>query len=177
MKVTRINQDGSMNDIKISSVKKNIIKNLNNSSIKKGSTDLKEIYKWLVDSKEIYCYGWFDGDPGFENKHDLIPNGNSSFLDEDSSTILLYGDMFILAQDTKTKKFIDFCVSDYAAVYEILFENFDDCNTDEEGPEESEEEEELEEDKQFINDNSDLSEEEYSDIELDIDENNYTLDD
>ena len=38
----------------------------------------------------------------FENKHDLIPNGNSSFLcDEDSSEKLLYGDIFILCSNKK----------------------------------------------------------------------------
>jgi len=181
MKVIRINQDGTMHDINIPSVKKAIIKNLNNNAIKKGSSNLKELYKWSMEDKELYCYGWYDGDPGFENKHDLLPNGNSSFLcDEDSSEILLYGDIFIVALNTQTKKHTDFCVSDYAAVYEILFEGFDDCNTDNEESEEEEEEEAeeeaSEEDKQFINDNSDLSEEEYSDIELDIDENIYSDD-
>ena len=182
MKVIRINQDGTMHDINIPSGKKAIIKNLNNNTIKKGSTNLKELYKWSIEDKELYCYGWYDGDPGFENKHDLLPNGNSSFLcDEDSSEILLYGDIFIVALNKISKKLTDFCVSDYAAVYEILFEGFDDCNTDEESEDSEEEtleeeEEASEEDKQFINDNSDLSEEEYSDIELDIDENIYSDD-
>ena len=181
MRVIRINQDGTMHDINIPAGKKSIIKKLNNNAIKKGSTNLKELYKWSIEDKELYCYGWYDGDPGFENKHDLLPNGNSSFLcDEDSSEILLYGDIFIVALNKISKKLTDFCVSDYAAVYEILFEGFDDCNTDEESEDSEEEtleeEEASEEDKQFINDNSDLSEEEYSDIELDIDENIYTDD-
>lgn len=180
MKVTRINQDGTMHDINVPSGKKGLIKNLNNNAIKKGNSDLKELYKWNIEINEIYCYGWYDGDPGFENKHDLIPNGNSSFLSEqDSSEILLYGDIFMLSLNTKTKKYNDFCVSDYAGIYEILFDGFDDCDTEDElsndelsNDEESEEE--LEEDKQFINDESDLSEEEYSDLELDIDDNNYS---
>ena len=178
MIITRINQDGTMHDINIPSLKKSIIKNLNNNAINKGDGDLKELYKWNIENKEIICYGWYDGLPGFENKHDLIPNGNSSFLyEEDSSEILLYGDIFIIAIDISSKKYINFCVSDYAEIYNILFDGFDDCNTDDETSEEEEseeEEKELEEDKEFINDNSDLSEEEYSDIELDIDENNYS---
>jgi len=182
MKVLRINQDGTMDDINISSIKKNVVKNLNKEAIKKGSSDLKELYKWSVEDKEIHCYGWYDGEPGFENKHDLIPNGNSSFLcDEDSSEKLLYGDMFILCSTKSDGKLIDFCVSDYGAIYELLFEGFDDCDYSDEEEETDEEEDievETEEDKSFINDNSDLSEEELTDSEdeLDFDENDYTSD-
>ena len=188
MKVLRINQDGTMDDVNISSIKKNVLKNLNKEAIKKGSSDLKELYKWSIEDKEIFCYGWYDGEPGFENKHDLIPNGNSSFLcDENSSEKLLYGDIFILCSNKKDGKFIDFCISDYGAIYELLFDGFDNCDTDEEfsddNPEEEEEqeesEEETEEDKEFINDDSDLSEEEYtnSEEELDFDENDYSSED
>ena len=28
--------------------------------------------------------------------------------------------------------FIDFCISDYGAIYELLFDGFDNCDTDEE---------------------------------------------
>ena len=146
--ITRINIDGTMNDVSVSVVSlKTIIKHLDKLAVSKGSTDLKQLYRWNYGGKEIYCYGWYDGQAGFENKHDLIPNGNSTFLcDEDSSEILLYGDIFIVALNTNTNKFIDFCVSDYAVVYELLFEGFDNCDTDNEGSEDEEEEEEEDDD-------------------------------
>ena len=71
MKVVRINQDGTMHDINIQNGKKTIIKNLINNAIKKGLSNLKELFKWSIKGKELYCYGWNDGEPGFENKHDL----------------------------------------------------------------------------------------------------------
>ena len=40
----------------------------------------------------------------------------------------LYGDIFILCSTKKDGKLIDFCVSDYGAIYELLFDGFDDCD-------------------------------------------------
>ena len=74
----------------------------------------------------IRCYGWYDGEPGFENKHDLAPNGSSTFLEEDSSSKLLFGDLFIVCMDDK-KIYKDFTVSDYSLFYEEINEGFDDC--------------------------------------------------
>ena len=178
MNIIRINQDGTMHDINISSNKKLLIKSLNNASIKKGNTDLKQLYKWSINNKEILCYGWYDGDPGFENKHDLLPNGVSSFLcEEDSSEKLLYGDIFIIKYDIISKKYIDISVSDYAIIYDMLFEGCDSCDENEELSDDSDDlEEESLEDKNFINDNTDISEEEYSEDELDIDNNSYSSD-
>lgn len=181
--IVRINVDGSMNDIKISiTTLKTIIKQLEKISSSKGTTDLKQLYRWNYLDKEIYCYGWYDGDVGFENKHDLLPNGNSSFLcDEDSSEKLLFGDLFILSVDPNSKKIINFDVSEYGGVYSNMFEGFDDCDTEEE---EYDSEEETEEDKNFINDEIEESEEETSDNsnsfdedELDEDYEVYTTED
>jgi len=179
--IVRINVDGTMNDVKISiTTIKTIIKQLNNITLSKGSTDLKQLYRWNYLDKLIYCYGWYDGEHGFENKHDLLPNGNSSFLcDEDSSEKLLFGDIFILWIDTNSKKIIDFHVSNYGEVYSELFEGFDDCNT---SSEENISDEETEEDKKFINDNEESEEEEdknnnsFSEEELDEDYEEYTTD-
>ena len=152
--ITRINIDGTMNDVSVSVVSlKTIIKHLDKLAVSKGSTDLKQLYRWNYGDKEIYCYGWYDGQAGFENKHDLIPNGNSTFLcDEDSSEKLLFGDIFLVSIISKTKRISDFCVSDYAEMYSDIFEGFDECNTSDE--EEDDNEEETEEDLEFINDDS-----------------------
>ena len=178
MKIIRINSDGSMNDITINAkiTKKNILKYLNKNSVSKGEGDIKELYRWKVDNgnSEITCYGWCDGHPGFENKHDLPPSGMSNFIDDDDSSDkkLLFGDIFIILSSNSSFKDID--VSNYAEYYEILFDGFDDCNTSDD--ELSEEEEYNEEDKNFINDDED-SDYTNSVEGLDIDENDYTDDD
>ena len=108
MKIVRINIDGTMNDLDITLKKKNILKILEEKSSSKGNTNFAELYKWNHEGKEVICYGWYDGEAGFENKHDLIPGGNSSFLcDEDSSEKLLFGDIFLVCYDKK-KSLISF---------------------------------------------------------------------
>ena len=178
MNCVRINSDGSMNDIEIELKKKNLLKIIENECISKGTTDFKELYRWNYESKEIYCYGWYDGEAGFENKHDLIPNGISKFIDEDSSEKLLFGDIILICM--KNKKFINFCVTDYSEIYDILFD-FEDLDELEEEDDEEDDEEEDEEDDDFIvkddeDEESDCSFEGCSDEELDIDENNYSDD-
>ena len=74
MKIVRVNIDGTMNDVDITLKKKNILKVLEENSSSKGSTNFAELYKWNHEGKEVICYGWYDGEAGFENKHDL-PEG------------------------------------------------------------------------------------------------------
>ena len=81
MKIVRVKIDGTMNDLDINLKKKGILKLLENNAISKGTSQFKELYHWINGNKKYICYGWFDGDAGFENKHDLIPNGISSFLE------------------------------------------------------------------------------------------------
>lgn len=174
MKVLRINKDGSMNDIEVRLTKKNLLSQLNKKALSKGCNDIKELYKWIYDGNTIHCYGWYDGDAGFENKHDLIPNGSSSFLEENSSEKLLFGDIFMLC--LKKKKISDYCISDYAELYNHLFDGFDDCS--EEDITSEEEGEETKEDKDFIikdgnHVETDESYEYIDDEELDEDCNEY----
>ena len=128
MKVVRINIDGTMNDLDISLKKKGLLKQLEEHTTSKGTSNFTELYKWNHENQEIICYGWYDGDAGFENKHDLPPGGNSSFLDDDSSVQLLYGDIFLILFEKD--KFIDFQVSDYSVFYNLIFEGFDNCETE-----------------------------------------------
>ena len=176
MKVTKINIDGTMTDINVSLTKTNILKTLEKNSSTKGSTKISELYNWTHENKLISCYGWYDGDAGFENKHDLKPGGNSTFCDEDSSDKLLFGDIFIVCFNKKTNKYEDYCVSDYGIFYGIMFEGFDDCESEEESVESDEPDTE---DEEFIvKDEEDISEDEKyeydSEEELDIDENDYS---
>ena len=184
MKLIRINYDGSMNDISINTkiTPKNVVKLLNKNSVSLGEGDMKELYRWRVDNgnSDISCYGWCDGNAGFENKHDLPPSGMSNFIDdEDSSdTKILFGDIFITLSSKGVFKDID--VSNYANYYEGLFEGFDVCNTSDD--ELSEDEECDEDDNGFIDDGDphvEDSDDSYTNTleELDIDENDYTDDD
>ena len=173
MKIVRINTDDSMNEISLKNTK-NIMRSLEKESNSRGSSKLKELYNWNHNGYSINCYGWYEGEAGFENKHDLIPNGISDFLEEDSSEKLLFGNIFMVQKDAQGK-YIDFNVSDYANVYTELFEGFDECTS---GEEEEEDEEEDEHDKSFIvnetdDEDSDDSYEYKEDDELDIDENEY----
>lgn len=127
MKIIRINKDGSMNELNIK-IPKNPINVLNKNKNSCGSDDLKLLYTWKYNNNTIHCYGWYNGDAGFENKHELPPNGTSTFLEEDSSSILLFGDIFIL--NNSDNKWVDFNVPDYSLFYDYINEGFDDCDTD-----------------------------------------------
>ena len=108
MKLIRINSDGTMNDISIDTKlsNKNIVKHLNKQCLSKGDGEMNELYRWKVDSNhDLLCYGWYDGQAGFENKHDL-PSGISKIIDEeDNDKKLLFGDIFIAL--SKNETFID----------------------------------------------------------------------
>jgi len=181
MKIIRINKNGSMNELDLK-IPKNCINVLKKNSISCGNGNIKELYFWKYEGKIIKCFGWYDGESGFENKHELAPNGTSSFLEEDSSSKLLFGDLFILCIDTE-KKYNDFGVDDYSMFYEIINEGFDDCSDsgdeesfDSEDDEEEEEEEDTDYNPHNVSDSDDYEDdcEEYNENELlDTDNNIY----
>jgi len=129
MKVVQICKDGTMDDIECKFTLKNIAKILTEISKSRGSNNIKLLYSWNYDKCKLLCYGWYEGEAGFENKHELAPGGASSFLEKDSSEQLIFGDLFIIKKD---KKYLPFEVSDYGEFYNFAFEGFDDCDTDDE---------------------------------------------
>ena len=130
MIIVRINKDGSMNDIQIDNVTNtNIIGKLKKCANNTCEGGVKELYYWNYDENIIKCYGWYEGESGFENEHSLIPNGNSIFLEEDSSEKSLYGDLFMVC--FKNNVINDFSVSGYALLYDQLFESFENGSDDE----------------------------------------------
>jgi len=178
MLIVRINKDGSMNDIEIQKLtNKNLINKLKKHITTNCFDDsIKELYYWNYEENIIKCYGWYQGEYGFENKHELIPNGNSKFLEEDSSEKLLFGDIFIIC--FQNDKIINFNVSDYALLYDQLFENFDNCSDEDNETDDNESEKSDTSDdslNEFINDNETSSEENYNEI-LDYDLNEYNDD-
>jgi len=134
--LVRINIDGSMNDLELLLENKNIVNILNKNSNKKGKNNIRHLYSWSKDNIIIKCYGWYDGKHDCINKHELIPYGSSKFLEDDSSTILLYGDIYLLSY--YDNKVTDFSVSDYANFYNEINESFDDCYTDDDDDTEEE---------------------------------------
>ena len=169
--IVRINIDSTMNDLELNIENKSIVNTLNKNSNNRGNNNIRHLYTWVNGQNTIRCYGWYDGEEEYINKHELIPNGSSKFLDDDSSTILLYGDIFLLAFDDKNR-ITNFDISGYAYYYELINEGIDDCLSDDSGYSESDSEEE---DLDYESDCS--SEEDFeiigSEEELEIDENNY----
>jgi len=152
MKVVQIYRDGSMNDIDCKFTPKKINNILTELSKSRGNDPIKLLYTWKYENYELLCYGWYDGEPGFEIKHDLPPAGNSIFLETDSSEQLLFGDIFIVKKD---KKYISYEVSDYGEFYNFMFGGFDNCDSEEEESLDSEEE-----DLDYIHDCNEDTEEE-----------------
>ena len=133
MKVVQINKDGTMDEIRMRMNMKNTCKQLIKCAKSQGNDSLKELYTWNYENTKIICYSWYDGEAGFENKHDLPPSGISSFLEEDSSTILLFGSLFIVKKSKSNYKDID--VSDYSLFYSECFGGFEDLDDSEDGSE------------------------------------------
>ena len=65
----------------------------------------------------------------FKNKHKLPPHGINKELDENSSSINLYGDIFILK---KNKNFISIDISEYGEFYNYMFDDIYDSIIEEE---------------------------------------------
>ena len=128
MKVVHIHRDDTMDDITISD-----IQDISEHSKSQGNNMITLLYTWLYESREFHCYGWYDGEPGFENKHELPPGGNSTFLEEDSSTQILFGDLFICQMDVASTHYVDCDISEYGEFYNMCFEGFHDIlSSDEE---------------------------------------------
>jgi hypothetical protein len=126
MKCIQIFRDGKMDELNIP--KTTIINNLTQASNSQGNNELTKIYQWQFEGDIITCFGWYDGDKGFENLHDLPYGGESSFLEEDSSEKLFYGDIFILKY--REGKPMDITISDYSVFYSDRFDNFSDYGSD-----------------------------------------------
>ena len=172
--IVRINIDSTMNDLELNIENKSIVNTLNKNSNNRGLNNIRHLYTWVNNKDTIRCYGWYDGDEEYINKHELIPNGSSKFLDEDSSTILLYGDIFLLAFDDKNR-IKDFDISAYGLYHSIIHEGIDDCLTDDSEDSEPDSEED---DSDYHTDCDSEDDDDFEiissdDNELQIDENNY----
>ena len=130
MKLVEIKQNNEMNELDIDNSSDCIEELLTKVSTSQGLNCISELYSWCDNGSKIICYGWYDGEAGLENKHDLPSSGISSFLEEDSSTILLFGSLFIVKKSKSNYKDID--VSDYSLFYSQCFGGFEDLDDESE---------------------------------------------
>jgi hypothetical protein len=172
----KIKMDGNMDEITCKKLNSSNIQKIlyQNTDYTSESMKLQKLYHWAYETYLVECYGLYDGEAGTENKHELIPNGISSFLEEDSSEILLFGDIFVLLKEKE--KYISMDIAKYGEIHEELCGGFDDCESDSE--EEEEEDQINTDDEQFIDDEecSDQGDsDDYTDesIDLDYDQNEY----
>lgn len=170
MKFIQIFKDGKMDEINYNEKKyseKKLIKYFNKISKSQGSTDIKKLYTWNYDNYKILCYGWYDGENGFENNHELPQSGNSEFIDEDSSFKKLYGDLFILK--SVDNGYSDINISEYSVFYSNQFEDYSDYESENSYTEDNSEEEvedKLDEEYEIINKESD----DFTELEYDTNE-------
>jgi len=129
MIIVHISKDGSMDEPGLTSSNQ-LASQLTSLSKSQGEGSIKLLYEWIHNSSKILCYGWYDGDAGFENKHELPPSGTSKFLEEDSSTILLFGDIFLCRKSLSPDIFIDFDIPGCGDFYSSVVGGFDDCDDD-----------------------------------------------
>lgn len=172
MKVVKISKDSNMNEVNIKS-SKNIIKSLLKVSLSQGNGNMTLLYTWPYKNSTIVCYGWNNGEAGFENKHDLPPYGQNSYIEKDSSEELLFGDIFIINKENDNK-YIDLSISEYCEFYNHAYGGFESCESESSSNEE--ENEELEEDKDSDYEDDDYEETDDSfidDCDLEEDLNNY----
>ena len=174
MKFVRIQCNCTMDEFAEDINFRNIKKKLREQSLNKGTSKIQHLYTWNYDGTDIICYGWVDGLPGKENKHDLPPNGEKALSTLDNSdTQLLFGDLFILQKDGN--KLCDFDVSDYGLFYSVCFEGFDDCLTDDESDDTDIDDNDSELNDFIVNSNNEEEDDEDADYDLsdELDEDTY----
>ena len=128
MKFIHIFKDGKMDEIIYNMKKKNekeLLRYLLKISKSQGSNNLKKLYTWDYYNSKIVSYSWYDGEHGFENKHQLPQSGISDFIDEDSSIKKIYGDIFIIKDD-----YSDINISEYSVFYSGMLKDYSDYDTD-----------------------------------------------
>jgi hypothetical protein len=132
------------------------------------------LYWWLLDGNKYEAYGNIEQEECIEKNNHMLPiNGLSDLLEENSDSIHIYGNIYIIKFNNNN--LININTSDYGEFYNILL--LED-NYSQSGNEEELYEEELIEDTYKNNDY--VEEEETSDkyvlnneLELDIDHNLY----
>jgi hypothetical protein len=127
-----IYKDGKMDEIRVKTQQylSDMPALFTKSARSQGEDVIKELYKWTYENNTITCFGWYDGHIGFENKHSLPPSGKSSFIEDDSSIQMLYGDIFLVRSEGGL--LVEFTISDYSMFYNLHFGEIGDCDSDSE---------------------------------------------
>ena len=168
MKLVQIKSDGNMIELDEQFTVKNIRKMMREKTkVKK----ILHLYNWSYEGSIIQCYGSLEGKAGKENKHELPPSGEKMVETIDNSdTQLIFNDIFVVR--VENKKYLDFDVSEYGLFYNLCFQGFDDCLS-------NDDEEAVEDDDNsslngfIVNDEESVDSDYDSDYELDEDCNEY----
>jgi len=145
MKIVHIHKDDTMDEINVEDIDR-----LVDYSKSQGEGNIQCLYMWKYECNRIYCYGWYDGELGFETKHELPPGGMSKFLTDDSSCQTLYGDMFVVKMSSDGT-LIDFDISEYGEFYHVSSggcSDISECEEEEVEEETSAEESEYDDDEE-----------------------------
>jgi hypothetical protein len=169
MKLVQIKSDGNMVELDEQFTLKNIRKIMREKSkVKK----ILHLYNWSYEDSIIQCYGCLDGKAGKENKHELPPSGEKMIENIDNSdTQLIFNDIFVVK--VKNKKYLDFDVSGYGLFYNLCYQSFDECLSDEYVDEDVEEDDDNNSLNKFIVNDEESMDSIDSDYELDEDCNEY----
>ena len=118
MNILRININSTIDLIKSDN---NYLKTINNNILQKGNDNINLLYKWKYEDNIIKCYGYYDGITEYKNSHQLPANGTSEFLEDNSSEITLYGNIFIIKLN-KNNELLSYNINEYGEFYNIMFD-------------------------------------------------------
>ena len=140
MKIICIYVDGSFVEKNISNIKndKNIIKYINEDLDINNENSSKLLYSWKLNKSTYKSYGFmdnFDGisDDNILNKFKLPPHGGSELLDQESSKIKLYNNIYIAKYNNS--KLVNLTEEDFQSFHGMLsniYSGDEDMSEDEE---------------------------------------------
>lgn len=81
------------------------------------------LYSWNFQNSIIKCYGLYSENYSNVNKHTLPPGGISNILNEESSSIMLSGNIYICCY--KNDIITNYYISDYGTFYYVTNEQND----------------------------------------------------
>lgn len=132
--------------IKIS--KRGNIKSISKDNIDfiKNNKNISKINKWHYNNFTYVLFGCINGEAGEENKYDLPPPCDCD---------LYFNDLYFVKYEYKN--IVDLSIEDYNTFYAFCFEGFESIENSDEEDEIEEELSEHTSDREFINDEEDIS--------------------
>ena len=118
----------------------------NNIDFIKNNKNISKINKWHYNNFTYVLFGCINGEAGEENKYDLPPPCDCD---------LYFNDLYFVKYEYKN--IVDLSIEDYNTFYAFCFEGFESIENSDEEDEIEEELSEHTSDREFINDEEDIS--------------------